>query len=88
MILTLSRSTYKLLCREAVAHTSRRSLQVSSLRQGESYKFLVCGGGAGGLAVASSLARRFGPSQVAVIEPSDVSTYSRCNSKLIACLVD
>ena len=38
----------------------------------ESYKFVVAGGGAGGLSIASHLARHF-PNQVAVIEPSDVS---------------
>lgn len=39
----------------------------------QSHRFVICGGGAGGLAVASSLARRFGRNQVAIIEPSDVS---------------
>ena len=36
------------------------------------YKFVVVGGGAGGLSVASFLSRKF-PHQVAVVEPSDVS---------------
>ncbi|XP_003382833.1 PREDICTED: sulfide:quinone oxidoreductase, mitochondrial-like [Amphimedon queenslandica] len=40
-----------------------------------SHQFVVCGGGTGGLAVASSLARRFGKDKVAVIEPSDVHYY-------------
>ena len=55
------------------ACNSKRFLHVSSSNSKESYKFLVCGGGTGGLAVASSLARRFGESQIAVVEPSDVS---------------
>ena len=50
----------------------KRRLHVSCSRP-DSYRFVVCGGGTGGLAVASSLARRFGEKQVAVIEPSDVS---------------
>ena len=36
------------------------------------HQFVICGGGTGGLAVASSLARRFGKQKVAIIEPSDV----------------
>ena len=39
-----------------------------------SFQFVVCGGGAGGLAVGSSLARRFGPGKVAIIEPAEVSS--------------
>ena len=39
-----------------------------------SFQFVVCGGGTGGLAVGSSLARRFGPGKVAIIEPAEVST--------------
>ena len=38
----------------------------------EHHKFAVVGGGAGGLSIASYLARKF-PNQVAVIEPADVS---------------
>ena len=38
----------------------------------DSYRFVVAGGGAGGLAIASSLARKYGDGNVAVIEPSDV----------------
>lgn len=45
-----------------------------------SHQFVVCGGGAGGLAVASSLARRFGKEKVAVIEPSDVSHSDLMNN--------
>ena len=52
-----------------------RSVHLASINKqpDNGYKFVICGGGAGGLAVASSLARRFGEKQVAVIEPSDVS---------------
>ena len=39
----------------------------------KSYKFVVCGAGPGGLAVASSLGRRFGEKSIAIIEPADVS---------------
>ena len=38
----------------------------------KSYKFVVCGAGPGGLAVASSLGRRFGNGSLAVIEPAYV----------------
>lgn len=40
----------------------------------ESYKFVVAGGGAGGLSIASFLSRKF-PNQVAVIEPNDYHYY-------------
>ncbi len=59
---------------------SRRGLHVSCSRA-DAYRFVVCGGGTGGLAVASSLARRFGEKHVAVIEPSDVS-----NTLHVVCL--
>lgn len=39
-----------------------------------SFKFVVVGGGAGGLSIASFLARKF-PNEVAVIEPSDKHYY-------------
>ena len=39
-------------------------------------RFVVCGGGAGGLAVASTLAARYGKEDVAVIEPSEVRCCS------------
>ncbi|XP_071479340.1 sulfide:quinone oxidoreductase, mitochondrial-like [Diadema antillarum] len=41
----------------------------------QSYKFVVVGGGSGGLATASFLSRKFGRSQVAVIEPADSHFY-------------
>lgn len=40
--------------------------------QQHSYQFVVAGGGAGGLAVASTLTNKFGTGRVAVVEPSDV----------------
>jgi len=42
----------------------------------DSYRFVVAGGGAGGLAIASSLTRKYGDGNVAVIEPSEVSVCS------------
>ncbi|XP_038078811.1 sulfide:quinone oxidoreductase, mitochondrial-like [Patiria miniata] len=39
------------------------------------YKFVVVGGGSGGLAMASSLSRKHGKGQVAVIEPSEDHFY-------------
>ena len=51
--------------------SARRNVS-SSLTPKQSHKFVVVGGGAGGLSVASFLARKF-PNQVAVVEPSDVS---------------
>ena len=47
-----------------------------------SYQFVVCGGGPGGLAVASSLGRRFGEGRLAVIEPSDVRNFA-ASAKII-----
>ena len=57
--------TSKLLLRGL--STTRNDLQSKT----EHHRFAVVGGGAGGLSVASYLARKF-PNQVAVIEPSDV----------------
>ena len=37
-----------------------------------SYQFVVCGAGAGGLAVASILGRRFGPDKLAILDPAEV----------------
>ena len=53
-----------------------RNLSTSALCHGhrEAFKFVVVGGGAGGLSVASSLARNH-PNQVAVIEPASVHYY-------------
>ena len=50
-------------------HTSGSPLLSES---DKSFDFVVCGGGAGGLAVASSLSKRFGEGKVAVIEPAEV----------------
>ena len=38
----------------------------------QSYQFVVCGAGAGGLAMASILGRRFGPDKLAIIDPAEV----------------
>ncbi|KAJ2076964.1 hypothetical protein H4R24_005408 [Coemansia sp. RSA 988] len=45
---------------------------MSSAAAPSSYKLVVIGGGAGGLAVASTLSARLGRGAVAVVEPSDV----------------
>jgi len=59
----------------------------AAILNNDSFRFVVAGGGAGGLAVASSLARKYGDGSVAVIEPSDVSVNVLCflleNSLLI-----
>ena len=39
----------------------------------QSFQFVVCGAGAGGLAVASILGRRFGPGKLAILDPAEVS---------------
>lgn len=39
------------------------------------FQFVVAGGGAGGLSVASTLGRKFGKSKVAVVEPAEVHYY-------------
>ena len=41
----------------------------------QSYQFVVCGAGAGGLAVASILGRRFGPDKLAIIDPEEVGMH-------------
>ena len=40
-----------------------------------SYKLLVVGGGAGGCSTAAKFASKLGKGQVAVLEPSEVSSY-------------
>ena len=45
----------------------------NSRRDKSSYKCVVLGGGAGGCAMASKMARKFGAGKVAVVEPHDVS---------------
>lgn len=48
-----------------------RCFSLSSLNnQKDHYKFVVVGGGTGGLATASKCARKFGAGNVAIIEPS------------------
>ena len=50
----------------------------------KAYKFVVVGGGTGGLAVSNTLGRRFGAGKVAVIEPSEVREAARARAgKLI-----
>ena len=54
-----------------------RSFNTTSSRQAQhSYRFVVVGGGAGGLAVASTLSRRFGKGATAIVEPCEVCVYS------------
>ena len=67
-------SALRLLPRAAGAGCGVRSLHSGRPHQAadKSYQFVVCGGGAGGLAVASWLGRRFGEGKLAVIEPSSV----------------
>ena len=61
------------LCRSTMRSFSIGNvLQDSAGSGGDSYRFVVAGGGAGGLAVASYLARKY-PNQVAVVDPADVS---------------
>jgi len=58
-------------------HCLRRQFSVSSRlndNDDHSYKFVVLGGGTGGLAIASHLSRKF-PHQVAVIEPAENHYY-------------
>ena len=60
------------------AASGARSLHCGRpLRADKSYQFVVCGAGAGGLAVSSSLGRKFGRGKLAVIEPADVSMRGR-----------
>ncbi|CAI8018762.1 Sulfide:quinone oxidoreductase, mitochondrial [Geodia barretti] len=63
--------------RIAAPAATARSLHVGepSRVADKSYKFVVCGAGPGGLAVASSLGRRFGEKSIAIIEPADYHYY-------------
>ena len=36
-------------------------------------KFVVCGAGAGGLAIAARLCRKFGEGQVSIVDPAEVT---------------
>lgn len=63
------RSTYAVLSSLRSLHATQKGDDTD-----RSFQFVVCGGGAGGLAVGSSLARRFGPGKVAIIEPAEVSS--------------
>ena len=52
---------------------SVRSFSTSAPRDAQhSYSFVVVGGGAGGLAMASTLSRAFGKGATAVVEPNEV----------------
>ena len=63
--------------RNLLAVSLARSLHATpqSNAADKSYQFVVCGAGAGGLAVGSTLCRKFGPGKVAIIEPSEVSRW-------------
>jgi len=52
---------------------SAQRFSTATVLNNDSYRFVVAGGGAGGLAIASSLAMKYGDGNVAVIEPSEVS---------------
>lgn len=54
---------------------SVRRLHGSCVRHGpveQSSRFVVCGAGAGGLAVAARLGRKFGEGSVTVVDPAEV----------------
>ncbi|XP_031564632.1 sulfide:quinone oxidoreductase, mitochondrial-like [Actinia tenebrosa] len=58
-----------------LAKTSR-ALSTSAVNHAKlSYQFVVVGGGAGGLSIASSLCRAFGKGKTAVVEPSEFHYY-------------
>ena len=56
--------------------SSVRGMHTTKRRDGadRSFRFVVCGAGAGGLAVGSTLARRFGRGKLAIIEPAEVDS--------------
>lgn len=56
------------LARSRSVHSSCTSLSPSE----QSSQFVVCGAGAGGLAVASRLGRRFGEGKVIIVDPAEV----------------
>jgi len=62
--------------------SSARGLHTTQRRDGadRSFQFVVCGAGAGGLVVGSTLARRFGRGKLAVIEPAEVDS---CKTNLL-----
>ncbi|XP_022109965.1 sulfide:quinone oxidoreductase, mitochondrial-like [Acanthaster planci] len=60
-------------CSRRLAHSQAQPAPASI--SPSMYKFVVVGGGAGGLAMASSLSRKHGKGQVAVIEPGDEHFY-------------
>lgn len=54
-------------------HSSCAVLGPQAEPEVHSSQFVVCGAGAGGLAVASRLARKFGEGKVAIVDPAQVS---------------
>ena len=62
-------SHYTLLCFSRALHSSC----VVQKPEVQSSQFVVCGAGAGGLAVASRLGRKFGDGKVTIVEPAEVS---------------
>ena len=62
---------YRLLPRGV--HSSCAVLGPQAEPEVHSSQFVVCGAGAGGLAVASRLARKFGEGKVAIVDPAQVS---------------
>lgn len=55
-----------------------RGLQTSPIAHAavdSSSQFLVCGAGAGGLAVAARLCRQFGEGKVTILDPSEVGNH-------------
>lgn len=65
--------TGKSLARARGVHTS--SVQQSPASVEESSQFVVCGAGAGGLAVAARLGRKFGEGKVTIVDPAEVCTH-------------
>ena len=62
----------RFICRSASPLNSRGLNSAANHQVDLSYQFVVCGAGAGGLAVSSILGRRFGPGKVGIIDPADV----------------
>ncbi len=56
-----------------LARAVHSSPQTHAPAPDKSYRFVVCGAGAGGLAIGSTLGRKYGPGKLAIIDPSEVS---------------
>ena len=63
-------------------HTS--GVVESSASVDESSQFVVCGAGAGGLAVAARLGRRFGEGRVTIVDPAEVCTFTGDDIMLVS----